>query len=76
MGLTTCEIIQLLKLSKDLQVMLIKPMSLYCDYESTMKIVASVVLHEKTKHIKIDHHIIQQQTTTWIIHTTHISTHE
>ena len=49
---TTCELVWLLQLLKDLNVNHSKPELLYCDNQAAIHIAANPVLHECTKHIE------------------------
>ncbi|GJR10794.1 ribonuclease H-like domain-containing protein [Tanacetum coccineum] len=47
----TSEVIWILKILKDLNIENLLPVSLHCDNNSTIKIVANSVFHERTKHL-------------------------
>ncbi|XP_031493242.1 uncharacterized mitochondrial protein AtMg00810-like [Nymphaea colorata] len=59
MALTTCELIWLKALLKDLGIVHKEPMTLFCDNQAAMHIAANPVFHERTKHIKIDCHVVR-----------------
>lgn len=55
---TTCEIQWLTYILQDFRVPFVQPATLYCDNRSTIQIASNPVFHERTKHIKIDCHIV------------------
>ncbi|GJV34845.1 ribonuclease H-like domain-containing protein [Tanacetum coccineum] len=57
----TSEVIWILKILKDLQCENLLPVSLYCDSNSTIKIDANPVFHERTKHLETDLHFIREK---------------
>lgn len=61
MATTTCGIIQLLYLLKDLHVLHDKPALIYCDNQAALHIAVNKVFHERTKHIEVDCHIVRSK---------------
>ncbi|GJV18592.1 ribonuclease H-like domain-containing protein [Tanacetum coccineum] len=58
---TTCEIIWVVKVLKDLGVEGLLPVNLYCDSSSAISIAGNPVFHEKTKHFEIDFHLVRDK---------------
>ncbi|GJW54567.1 putative RNA-directed DNA polymerase [Tanacetum coccineum] len=50
---TTCELIWVVKILKDLEVNGLLPTYLYCDSSSAIQIATNPVFHEKTKHLRL-----------------------
>ncbi|GKD61015.1 ribonuclease H-like domain-containing protein [Tanacetum coccineum] len=61
---TTCEIIWVVKILKDLGVEGLLPAHLYCD---SISIVENPVFHEKTKHFKIDLHLVREKVANGVV---------
>ncbi|KAL2533125.1 Zinc finger BED domain-containing protein DAYSLEEPER [Abeliophyllum distichum] len=61
MASTTCELTWLRQLLADLCIDHIQAATLYCDNQATIHIAANLVYHERTKHIKIDCHIVRER---------------
>ncbi|KAL0446094.1 UNVERIFIED_CONTAM: Retrovirus-related Pol polyprotein from transposon RE1 [Sesamum latifolium] len=61
LGSTVCELQWITYLLTDLQVHVPTPISLYCDNQAAMHIVANPVFHERTKHLKIDCHLVRDK---------------
>ena len=74
MANTTCEVMWLLGLLKDLLVAHQDPPLLYCDNEAVLHITANPVYHECTKHIEIDCHFARERIQANVLKTMHVST--
>lgn len=61
MTLTTCEITWLKHLLKDLGLTDLPPAILHCDNQAALAIAVNPVLHEKTKHVDIYCHYVQDE---------------
>ncbi|GKB46560.1 ribonuclease H-like domain-containing protein, partial [Tanacetum coccineum] len=69
---TTCEVLWIVNLLKDLGVEGMLPVPLYCDSTSAIQIAANLVFHEKTKHFEIDVHLVREKVTSGAISTVKI----
>jgi len=76
MASTCCEIIWLPALLKDFGLPNLALVTLYCDNQVALHISANPVFHEKTKHIEVDCHYIQDQLTANKIQPAYVSNHE
>jgi hypothetical protein len=61
MASTTCEIQWISYLLKDLELLPDKPALLFCDNNSAWYIAQNNVFHERTKHIEIGCHVVQEK---------------
>ena len=75
MALTACEITWLTALLKDLGIHKLPPTLLNCDNKAALSIAANPVLHERTKHIKLDCHYIRDKINVGEIVTKHVPSH-
>ncbi|KAK2373410.1 hypothetical protein QL285_074443 [Trifolium repens] len=58
---TTCELIWLLSLMKDVGIQCDKSPVIYCDNQSAIHIASNTVFHERTKHLEIDCHLVREK---------------
>ena len=61
MATTCCEITWLFQLLEDFETQHHKAALLYCDNKAALHIAANPVFHERTKHIKVDCHLIRKK---------------
>jgi hypothetical protein len=74
MAHTTCEIIWLRSLLRELGVNVSLPMKMHCDNQAAIHIASNPVFHERTKHIEVDCHKTRENVTEGIISTPYLST--
>jgi len=60
MASTTCELIWLKQLLKELQFGEVNQMTFICENQAALHISSNPVFHERTKHIEIDCHFIRE----------------
>ncbi|GJS17042.1 ribonuclease H-like domain-containing protein [Tanacetum coccineum] len=70
---TTCEVIWLTHLLKDLGVDGLLLVHLYCDSTYAIQIAANPVFHEKTKHFEIDVHLVGEKVASSVISTVKVN---
>ena len=73
MALTTCEILWLLYLLKDLHVSHNKLALMYCDNQAALHIATNPVFHERSKHIEADCHIVRNRVLDGTIKAFHVN---
>ena len=73
MSHTTSELVWLEGLLQDLNVFVPQPINLYCDNTAAQHIAENPVLHERTKHIKLDVHYVRENVQTGFIKLHHVS---
>ena len=61
MAITIYEMTWLLALLKDLEIYHPQPALLFCDNPATIYIGENPVFHERTKHIKVDCHVVREK---------------
>ena len=57
MAHTSCELMWIKHLLKELRFVVNLPMTMHCDNQATIYISSNPVFHERTKHIEVDCHI-------------------
>jgi len=58
---TTCEVVLIRDLLNEVLLLPSSPMRLYRDYKAVIHIADNLVFHERTKHIKVDCHLVCQK---------------
>ena len=61
MALTTCEVVWLSQLLKELGIKSTAPVTLKCDNQAALAIAVNPVHHERTKHVEVDCHFIRDK---------------
>ena len=56
----TKDIVYFQRLLDELGLFFEKPTNLYCDNQSCIKLVANPIMHARTKHIEIEHHLFKR----------------
>lgn len=67
LGTVSCEIIWKLKILFDIGIKNLIPVPIFCDNESTIKLVMNLFFHEKSKHFKVDTHFIRDKISKGIV---------
>ncbi|KAL2252169.1 UNVERIFIED_CONTAM: Retrovirus-related Pol polyprotein from transposon RE1 [Sesamum indicum] len=73
MGSTTCELLWIHSLLRDLKINVPTPIPFYCDNQAALYITANPVFHERTKHIEIDCHLVRDKYKEGFIDPRHIA---
>ena len=69
---STCELIWLASLLRDLHCPLTGPATLFCDNQSALHIASNPVYHERTKHIEFDYHVVRERLHSGFLKTMHV----
>jgi hypothetical protein len=67
MAHTTCELLWLKHLLKELKYCELGPMELMCDNQWALYLYSNPYFHERTKHIEVDCHFIREKILSGII---------
>lgn len=73
MASTTCELLWLQTLLRDLAVPLSSPITLYCDNQAALHIARNPIFHERSKHIEIDCHLVRDRVQQGLLQLHHIA---
>ena len=74
MAHTSCELLCMRHLLKELCFEVKLPMSMYCDNQAAIHIALKMIFHLRSKHIEVNCHLIQEQVEKGIIATPFVST--
>ena len=72
--MSTCEIVWILYLLRDLRVVHDRETLSFCDSQSTLHIGSNPVFHERTRHIEIDCHVMRDKVLAKAIKLIHVRT--
>ncbi|GKA83150.1 RmlC-like cupins superfamily protein [Tanacetum coccineum] len=72
---TTCELIWLTYLLKDLHIPVKVPITFFCDNKAAQQIAANPCYHDRTKHLDIDCHFTRDKVQKGFLQTAYILTH-
>ena len=61
MASATCELMWVKQLLQELKFCEVQHMQLYCDNQAALHIASNPVFHERTKHIEVDCHFVQEK---------------
>lgn len=74
MATTTCKLVWLAYLLKDLHIHVHIPITLFCDNKAAQQIATNPCYHDRTKHLDIDYHFIRDKVQDGFIQTAYIPT--
>ena len=72
MAATTCELLWLSYILKDLGVPVQVPITLFCDNKSAQMLAANPCFHDRSKHVDIDDHLTREKIQDGFLQTTFI----
>ncbi|GKB76384.1 hypothetical protein Tco_0943279 [Tanacetum coccineum] len=75
MAATTCELLWLSFLLKDLGINIQFPITLFCDNKSAQMLADNPYFHDRSKHVNIDCHFTREEVQDGFLQTTHIPSH-
>ena len=71
-----CEMLWIRKLLKELGFVAKDAMKLYCDNQAAIDIANNPVQHDRTKHVEIDRHFINEKLESNVISVPHVKSEE
>ena len=71
-----CELLWIKILLRDLNIMSLDSMRLYCDNKAAISIAHNPVQHDRTKHVEIDRHFIKEKLSSGVICTPFVKSSE
>lgn len=74
MALTTCSVVWIAQLFKELGIKNGTPISLKCDNQAALSIAVNPVHHERTKHVGVDCHFVRDKVTQGVIKPKYVPT--
>ena len=74
MAHTSCELMWIKHLRKELRFVVKLPMTMHCDNQAAIYIASNPIFHERTKHIEVDCHITREKVEDGVIATPYVST--
>ena len=72
MAKAICELLWIRNLMQDLHIKQVSPMKLYCDNKAARDIAHNPVQHDRTKHVEVDKHFIQEKLEVKLIEVPHV----
>lgn len=76
MAITCCELVWLVRLLSNLGIKVTTPIPLACDSKAALHLARNLVFHERTKHIKIDCHLVCSHVTSRFSSPIHIPSND
>ena len=69
-----CEALWIKRLLEGLKIQNTLPMKVYCDNKTAIVIVHNPILHDRTKHVEVDKHVIKEKIEEGVIYMSYIPT--
>ena len=76
MAQSTCEVIWIYHLLREIGIKVSSPAKLWCDNQAALHIASNPVFHERTKHIEIDCHFVREKLQQNLISTGYVKTED
>lgn len=74
MATTSAEVVWVIRLSEELGLINLQPVTLHCDNMSALHIAHNPVYHERTKHIEVDCHFTREKFMEGLLQLTYLPT--